>query len=343
MKLDGKTIQSAIMQIIEEYKFDPHQILDIVKTWIKSAFRKDYMDWDKKSSVQVTIDKDGNIKIYREYIIVEEIEDKSRDIELSEAKKIKKDVKLWENLLIDITPESLEFSRIAVQAAAQTIKQNLKKIERERFFEKFQDKQWELLKAKILKSIWDNILLDIDWTSVILSPEWQIPNRVYNVWEEIIVLLKQISKWTWWIVLDITQSSDDFIYAVLSNQVPEIVEWKVIVKKIARNPWKRTKILVSTDDDRIDPVWVFVWQYWDRITNILDLLDWERIDFIEENEDHKQMISQALKPSRIKSIQIEWKKAFVKVDDDQKALAIWKWAINIKLARKITWYNIEII
>lgn len=343
MKLDWKAIQTSIMQLIEEYRFDPHQILDIVKMWIKSAYRKDYLEWDKKLQIQVSIDKDWNIKVYKELEVVENVEEEGKHISLKDAKVDNKNVKIWDLVHYEITPEKLEFSRIAIQAAAQTIKQNLKKIERERFFEKFKDKQGELLKAKILKTIWDNIVLDIDGTTVILQPEGQIPNRVYNIWEEIIVLLKQISKGSWWIVLDITQTSDDFVEAILYNQVPELSEWKVFVKKIARIPWKRSKILVATDDERIDPVWVFIWQYWDRITNILDLLNWERIDFIEFHEDPRQMISQALKPAKVKTITIDWKEATVEVDDDQKALAIWKWAINIKLARKVTWYSIEVI
>lgn len=342
MKLDWKTIQTAILQLIDEYKFDPHQILDIVKMWVKSAFRKDYLDWEKKIALQVSIDKDWNIKILREYSIVETVEDEHRELTPKQAKEYKEKTEIWENIFVDITPEQLEFSRIAVQAAAQTIKQNLKKIERERFFEKFQNKQWELLSCKVLKIIWDNVILDIEWTTVILLPEWQIPNRLYNVWEEVIVLLRQISKWAWWIVLDITQSSDDFVEAVLENQVPEVVEWKVKIESIARAPWKRTKVMVSSEDERIDPVWVFVWTYWDRITNIINLLDWEKIDFIEYSEDPKLILSQAMKPAKIKSIEISWKNAYVDVDDDQKALAIWRWAINIKLAKKLTGYNITI-
>lgn len=343
MKLDGKSIQTAIHQIIGEYKFDPQQILEIVKLGIKSAFRKDYLSSDKKISFQVAINKDGDIKAFREYEVVKEVEDPDRQMEIKQAKKHRSDIKEWETLYIDITPTNLEFSRIAVQAAAQTIKQSLKKIERERFFEKFQDKQWELLRAKVLKVNWDSVVLDIDGTTVILPPEWQIPNRLYNPWEEILVLLRQISKWTWWIVLDITQWSTDFIQAILIKLVPELEEGKVKIEKMVRMPWKRTKVLVSSEDERIDPVGVFIGSHWNRITTILSVLDWEKIDFIENHEDAKFLISESLKPARIDNVQIQDNKATVKVAEDQKALAIWKAAINIKLASQLTWYKIDLV
>jgi len=345
MKLDWKSIQLAMHQLIEEYKFPPHQIFDILKMWLKSAFRKDYLSWDKKIQFHVKIDKDWKIEVFREFNVVEKenIEDPDKDITVEEWKQYRPDVKIWDVILVDMTPETLEFSRIAVQAAAQTIKQNLKKIERERFFDKFQDKQWELLKSKVLKVIWDNIVLDIEWTTVILPPEWQIPNRVYNIWEQIFVLLKQISKWTWGIVLDITQSSVDFIEVILKKLVPELEEGKVIIKKMVRAAWKRSKVMVSTEDERIDPVGVFIWQHGTRIANILTLLDGEKVDFIEYTEDQAQLIRDALKPARVDSVELSWKKANVSLQPDQKALAIGKWAVNIKLASQLTWYKIEIL
>ena len=207
MKLNGLMIQEAIKSLIAEYKYDPYQVLDIVKLGIRTAYKKDYMPNDKKAQIQISVAADGNIGIYREYIVVDEIEEKEeeRQMLLADARKLKKDVDLGETLVLDITPESLEFTRIGVQAAAQTIKQSLKNIERERFFEKFQDKEGELLRAKVLRTIGESVVLDIDGTTVVLPPEGQIPNRIYHTGEEIIVYLKQISKGVGGINLDITQ------------------------------------------------------------------------------------------------------------------------------------------
>ncbi|HCY20852.1 TPA: hypothetical protein DIC40_03205 [Patescibacteria group bacterium] len=143
MRLDGKSIQAAIMQLVDDYKFDPYSVLEIVKLGIKSGFKKDFPEF-KKSQIIVNIENDGTVTIYKELIVVNkesEIEDPELQIILKEAKKIRKDVEVGEAILINVTPERLELSRIASQAAAQTIKQNLKNIERERFYEKFQNKQ----------------------------------------------------------------------------------------------------------------------------------------------------------------------------------------------------------
>lgn len=212
----------------------------------------------------------------------EEMDDGDTQVDLEDARKIRKDVEIGETLLIDVTPQKLELSRIAAQAASQTIKQSLKTIERERFFDKFQNKQGELLKARVIRVHADTVVLDIEGTAVVLTPEGQVPHRVYEPGEEIFVLLKQIGKGQGGIVLDITQSSPDYVEAILKKIVPELEEGLVKIEKIARIPGKKTKILVSSDDERIDPVGVMVGSGGDRINTVLSLLDGEKIDYIED-------------------------------------------------------------
>lgn len=342
MKLDGKSVQSAIMTLVDDYKFDPYQVLEIIKAGIKTWFRKDYPQY-KKSEIIVNIENDGTVTIYKEMTVVEEVEDPEKQMSLAEAKKIRNDVTVGEKLLIDVTPEHLELSRIAAQSAAQTIKQHLKAIERERFFEKFQNKQGELLKAKVIRVHGESVILDIEGTAVVLQPDGQIPNRVYEPGEEIFVLLKQISKGQWGIILEITQSTTEYIEAILRKIVPELEEGIVGIEKIVRIPGKRTKIIVYSHDERVDPVGVMVGSKGDRINTVLSLLDGEKIDFIEDTDDPIQLIKNCLKPAQINTVQLlDNNRAIVTMDESQKALAIGKWASNIKLATQLTWYQIEI-
>ena len=347
MKLNGLQIQEAIKQLIAEYKFDPIQILNIVKMGIRTAYRKDYLPNERKAQVHVSIAADGTIKVYREYAVVEEIEEKEEDRQmlLEDAKKIKEDVELWENVMTEITPDDLEFTRIGVTAAAQTIKQNLKNIERERFFEKFQDRQGELLKAKVLRVIGESVVLDIDGASVVLPPEWQVPNRIYNAWEEIIVFLREISKGTGWVNLHITQWGTDFIDALLKRIVPEYEEGLVEITKIVRITGKRTKMVVRSENEQIDPVGVFVGHRGDRINTILSLLNGEKIDIIEDADDPVKLVMDVLRPAKVISVNMEDDdgKIYVQVPEDQKALAIGKWAVNIKLAGQIIGKRIELV
>jgi len=343
MKLDPKSIQESIVQLVEVYKLDPYNVLEIIKLWIKSGFKKDFPQY-KKSNIVINIEEDGTISIYKEIEIVtdEDLENTETQMTIEEAKKISKDVKTKEKLLINVTPEVLELSRIAAQAAAQTIKQNLKNIERENFFEKFQNKQGELLKAQVIRAHGDSVVLEAEWTAVVLQPEGQIPHRIYEPNEEIFVLLKQISKWQWWIVLDITQSSEEYIEAILRKLVPELEEWIVTIEKMARIPGKKTKIVVSSSEENIDPVGVMVGRKWDRINTVLSLLEGEKIDYIENTEDETELIKNCLKPAKINWIEIKDRRALVYMDESQKPLAIWKAAANVKLASRISGYNIEI-
>ncbi len=345
MKLDGKSIQAAMMQLVEEYKLDPYQVLEVIRSWIKSGFKKDFPEY-RKAEVLVNIENDGTISIYKALEVVEEIENEDTQILLAEAKEERKDILVWEQLLINITPAKLELSRIAAQAAAQTIKQGIKNIERERFYEKFQDKEEELLKAKVLRVHSDSIILDIDGTTVVLPPESQIPNRVYEIGEEVFVYLKKISRDTGGIVLDITQSSPDYVEAILKKIVPEFESGAVQIDNIARIAGKKTKILVSSTQDWVDAVGVMVGHKWDRINTVLSLLDGEKVDFVQNTEDPTQLIIGLLKPAQVEEKNVEFKpngKVVVKIDESQKPLAIGKGASNIKLASQLSGYQIEVI
>ncbi len=342
MKLDGKSIQAAITQLKEDFKFDPYQVLEIIKLGIRTWFRKDFPEF-KKANIQIEIANDGTVSIYKTMDVVDVVEEPDTQVTLKEGKDIRKDAQLGEQLLFNITPPSLELSRIAAQAAAQTIKQQLKNIEREKFFDKFQHKQGELLKAKVIRVQAETIILDIEQTAVVLTPEGQIPHRIYEPGEEIFVLLQKISKDKTGIILEITQSTEDYIVAVLKKLVPELDEGIVEIKKIARVPGKRTKIIIQSNDEKVDPVGVMVGHRGDRINTVLSLLDGEKIDYVEYTEDEAALIGACLKPAHIDSVTIEGRKAFVKMSDDQKPLAIGKWAANIKLAGKLTGYMIEII
>ncbi|HPC34569.1 MAG TPA: transcription termination factor NusA [Candidatus Absconditabacterales bacterium] len=343
MKLDGKSIQVAIAQLVEDYKFDAFQIFEIVKMGIRSGFRKDYPE-HKKANIAISIDNEGNVKVYKQLLVKkeDEIEDEDTEIGLKAAKEIRKDIKEGEELLIDVTPKSMELSRIASQAAAQTIKQQLKNVEREKFFEKFQNKEGELLKAKVIRVHADSVILDIEGATVVLLADGQIPNRMYEPGEEVFVLLKQISKDSGGIMLNITQSSPDYIEAILRKIVPELEEGLVVIEKIARVPGRKTKIMVSSTDEKIDPVGVMVGHKGDRINTVLSLLDGEKIDYVEKVDDPIKLITACLKPAQIDHIEIKEKKAFITLDESQKALAIGKGASNIKLASQITGYTIEL-
>jgi len=169
------------------------------------------------------------------------------------------------------------------------------------------------------------VILDIDGTSVVLLPEGQIRGKMYGTGEEIFVLLRKIDKDINGVLLDITQASTDFIESLLQKIIPELQEGRVYIDKIVRIPGKRTKVVVGSNEDNIDPVGVFVGQKGSRIITILTLLDGEKMDFIEfDGDNDAKFVADALKPARITSVEIDGGKAYVTLPEDQKSLAIGK-------------------
>lgn len=144
-------------------------------------------------------------------------------------------------------------------------------------------------------------------------------------------------------VLDITQASEDYIEAIIKKIVPELEEDIISIKRIVRIAGKKTKVVVQSHDENVDPIGVLVGQGGDRINIVLSLLDGEKIDYIEHTDDREELLKSCLKPAEIHGIEINGNKAKVNVPDKYKALAIGKGASNIKLAGMITGLHIEIV
>jgi len=339
MKLDPKKILDALKKLVEEYNFTPEEVYEVVKMWIKTAFRRDYLNKNKRILLDMIMDSKWDIKIYRVYNVIddnEEVTDDEKQIHLSEAKKEKEDIEVGEDLLIDITPESLEFSRIAAQSAAQTIKQQIKKIEKERFFRTFEDSEWDILTARVKYVQWDIVILEFsDGNTWILPPEGQIKGRNYEMWEEIKVLLKQIRRQGSDIILEITQSAPEYVESLMRKYIPEIEEWKVEIVKSARFASIKTMILVKTDDERIDPVGVCVWEWASRISTIIDELNGEKVVIVEYVDDIEKLVKNIFAPAKIRKVEEEWNEIYIYADEQQKPLIFGKWAINVKLASKL--------
>jgi len=347
MKIDPKKIIAALEDLVKEYNFTPEEVYNVVKMWIKTAFRRDYLNKNKKIDIDMVMDKNWNLKIYRVYNVIpdnEEIEEEEKQIHLSDAKKEKEDVEVGEDLLIDITPEKLEFSRIAAQAAAQTIKQQIKKIEKERFYRTFADSQWDILEGKVKYVQWELVVLEFGDNTVILPVEGQIKWKNYNVWDTIKVLLKEIRKQGSDIILEITETAPEYIEAVMKKYIPELEEWKIEIVKIARLAWIRSKVAVTTSDDRIDPVGVCIGEWGTRIAQILDELNWEKVDIVEYSDNLEQFVKNIFGPAKINKVEEDKQNniVYIYADESQKPLIFGKWAINVKLAAKLLWKKVII-
>lgn len=346
MEIDAQKILLALQEVVKEYNFKPQEVFEVIKMWLKTAFRRDFLNKSKKINVEVVIAKEWKINFYKVLEIVdteEEITNEDAQVLIEEGKTYKKDVEVGEKIFIDITPEKLAFTRIAAQAAAQTIKQQIKRIEKERFYTTFCEREWDILTWKIKFVSGDIVVIEVEETTVVLPLSGQIPNKAYREWEATKVLLKRI--WKQWgdIALEITQTDIDFVKEIVVQNIPEIQAWVISLLKIVRIPWIKSKVLVKSNDETVDPVWTCIGHNWDRINKILGELDWERIDIVENNDNKEELIKKAFSPARIRKVEMDWDTAYVYADDDQKAILFWRKLSNLKLVAQLTGYKINIV
>ncbi|MCR5411955.1 MAG: hypothetical protein K6E76_02975 [Patescibacteria group bacterium] len=288
----------------------------------------------------IDFNENGEVRILRRREIVEEVEDAETQMTLADAKEVAgDDMTVGEFVWSEVTPETMELSRIATIAAAQTITQNLKAVEKENFQTKFKDKEGKLLKAVVTKVAESNILLEIEGNPIILPPEGQIPQKKYTEGEEIFVFLKGYGKD---MLPDISQTNKEYVEAILKMLVPEIEEGTIVIEKIARRAGIRTKILVRSTDSKIDPVGTMVGVGAERVQQINSLLSYkiegkedeksdglegsEKIEFIGYTDNKEELIKRALKPAEVENITYKTTNdgeiAVVHVKNGQQALAI---------------------
>jgi N utilization substance protein A len=135
--------------------------------------------------------------------------------------------------------------------------------------------------------------------------------------------------------LEITQTAPEYVEALMKKYIPEIEEWIVKIEKIARIPGQKTKVLVSTDDERVDPVWVCIGEWGTRIATIMDELEWERVDIAEWSDNRDQLIKNIFFPAKINKIEEDENMITIYADETQKPIIFGKWAVNLKLANKL--------
>ena len=368
MKLNLDTFKQSMASLIEQYQLEPSKILEIGKSGIKAGFKSDHPEF-KKANLIVDFRDTGDIIVARAWEIVDNVEDEETQISLDSAKEKtgREDWSLGELVMVDITPKDLDFSRRASTIAAQTIRQNLKTIEKEKFQEVFKEKMGKLIRAKV-KTIIEggSILLETyedssvaNGNTIILPINGQIPQKIYEEGEEIIVFLSENMGKD--LIPEVSESNEAYIAALLRLVFPEVEDETIIIKKIVRQAGIRTKVLVESTNSNVDAIGTLVGKNAERIRQINQYLEYpmytkeggntvgsEKIEFIEWTDDEEELIKRCFKPVEIEKVVFTKKKdkegrdivsVYVKGDDSQKSLAVGKKASNVKIINKILGNN----
>lgn len=357
-------ISSAIKVICEEKGLSYDAVIETINAALAAAYRKDF--GQKNQNIKVEFDPEtGKSKIYDVKTIVEDLPPESEEeeepkepvegeeerkfnpkteMQISEAKEIKKTIKLGEELKIKLeAPEA--YGRMAAQTAKQVIIQKIREAERDMVFSEFKDKEKEVVSGVVQRRENRIVLVDLGKAVGVLPKEEQVPYERYEPGQRIKVYVKSVGTSSKGPEILLSRTSDEILKKVFYLEIPEISNGLIEIKAVAREAGSRSKVAVTANGENVDPIGSCVGQRGARIQTIIQELGGEKVDIIEYSEDIAKFITNSLSPAKILDIAIDdkQKKAEVKVASDQLSLAIGKGGQNVRLAAHLTGWKIDII
>ncbi len=338
----------AVNQIAAERNIDPDEVLDAIKLAIQTGFRKDYPE-EEVEDVKVEIDKNnGMISVFADKKVVETITNPRSQISLENAKQIEPKLKVGDHVQVDITPSG-DFGRVAAQAAKQVILQKIREYEKNAVMSEFTGHIGEIEYGVVQRMDGDSVIFEIRRATAVMPLEDRIPSEFYKSGNSLKVLLKEIRETSRGKQLVVSRSDPKFLEALFKLEVPEIVSGSVEIKSMAREAGSRSKVAVNSTVDGVDPIGACVGQKGVRINAIMNELKFgnheEKIDIIAYAEDIAEFIANSLSPAQVIKVEIKdekKKEALVVVPDEQLSLAIGRDGQNVRLAAKLTGWNIDI-
>lgn len=334
---------AAINQLCDEKGIPRDSILETIKAAIRAAYRKDYGNRDQVIEVEMG-EKSEQATVYLVKEVVKKVENKDMQMSLAEAKKYKKNPKVGDTVKIDVTP--LEYGRIAAQSAKQVIIQRIQEAEREIMYETFKDRENELINALVHRVEGSNVYVNLDnKITTVLTKDQQIPKERYYGGQRLKLYLDKVVKTTKGPQLMISRTHENLVRKLMELEIPEIKQGLVEIKGIAREPGVRSKVAVHSSDPKIDPIGSCVGQKGVRVSNVMDELSGERIDIIQWSDNMEEYIKAALAPAKVAHIELDkaGTRARIYVQPDQRPLAIGKEGQNVRLASRLTRYELDVM
>ena len=332
------------IQALEEIEREKGIPREIVFDALEKALIKSYgKNYDDKENVTVEIDRQtGEIKVYSVKTVVEELDNTIEEIQLFDARKIKSNIEVGDQISLEITPA--DFGRIAAQTARNIVIQKIKDAERDIIYNEFIDREKELITGTIQRIDRGSLFIDLGRVEGVIPPSEQIKSEKYNINNRIKLFIKEVKNTTKGAQVILSRADAGLVKRLLEIEVPEINEGVVEIFSITREAGSRTKLAVFTKDENVDPIGACVGYKGSRIKALVDELRGEKLDIIVYDKDIKVFIANSLSPSTVDKVFIDEKEksARVIVPEDQLSLAIGKEGQNARLAAKLTGWKIDI-
>lgn len=269
--------------------------------------------------------------------------DAEKHILLEDAKRIKRDAELGGEIVFPLEPQE-DFGRIAAQTAKQVVIQKIREAEKLSILEEFGHKKGEIVSGIVQRVERGAIFIDLGRATGIIPYEEQIPGERFRPGERIRAFLYNVDEGFRGVYLRLSRSHPKFLIKLFEAEVPELAAGSLEVKGLAREAGSRTKIAIASLDPHVDPVGSLVGQRGVRVSTVMGELGGERIDIIEWSEDQSAFIKEALSPASVLEVELNENdhRATVTVSEDQQSLAIGRGGQNVRLAAKLTGWNIDI-
>ena len=332
----------ALSQICADRKLPENVILEAIEAALVSAYKRDF---GSTQNISVTLDpRTGRARVFAEKEIVERVEDPRLQISLAEARRLDAMAELGGTIRVETTPQN--FGRIAAQTAKQVILPRIREAERDALFGEFQEREGEMVTGTVrnIDSRTGNITLNLGRAEAVLPHSEQIPGESYKLHDRVRAYVVKVDKGNRGPEITVSRSHRNFLRRLLELEVPEIANGTVEIKAIAREAGQRSKVAVAVVQPGVDPVGSCVGMRGQRIQNVVNELNGEKIDVVEWSPDVATFIANSLSPAKATYVRLnaEEKTAVVVVPDRQLSLAIGKEGQNARLAAKLTNWRIDI-
>jgi transcription termination/antitermination protein NusA len=340
MEMDFKQLAQAIKLIAEEKNLPEDQVQDVVQQALAAAYRRDYGDRDQEVRVTMNLNT-GEVKAYVTKEVVDQVENPHMQINLAEAQAVRKNAKVGETVEMIQTVE--DFGRVAAQTAKQVILQRLREAEREIVLAEFEDKIGTVVNGTVTRVEGRLVRVELGRAQGIMPVSEQIQNERYYPGQRLKFYLKDVEKGFRGPQLIVSRGSKEFIELLFRAEVPEMENNAVEIKAVAREAGIRSKIAVASNVQGVDPVGTFVGGHGTRINAVRDEIgSQEMIDIVVWADEKQAFVANAMKPANVASVKISGEKATVIVPEDQLSIAIGKAGQNVRLAGKLTGFELDV-
>ena len=334
----------ALKEIVKDKGISEDLLFTTIEDALVAAYKKNYAGpTSSAQNVKVTIDREtGEIHVYSQKVLVEEVFDNVTEIGLEEAQEIKPTYDLDDVVDFEVTPKN--FGRVAAQLAKGVVTQRIREAERSIIYGEYKEKEYDIITGTVLREDKGNVFVNIGKLETAIGPNEQIPREKYKFNEKIKLYVVEVKNTSKGAQIIVSRTHPGLVKRLFELEVPEIYEGVVEIKSISREAGSRSKIAVVSHDENVDPMGACVGPKGARVQNIVNELKGEKIDIIKWSKNPEEFIENSLSPAKVLSVTVDEdkKSAKVIVDDSQLSLAIGKEGQNVRLAAKLTNWKIDI-